>query len=79
MALETLRANKLQSGLTVLGVVIGITSIVGSDVADSWVRSIDSREHQRARADHHLPGEVQRAGRLGRRLRGDHAPAQPHR
>ena len=29
LALDTLRANKLRSALTVLGVVIGITSIVG--------------------------------------------------
>jgi putative ABC transport system permease protein len=29
MALDTLRANKLRSALTILGVVIGITSIVG--------------------------------------------------
>ena len=29
MAFDTLRGNKLRSALTVLGVVIGITSIVG--------------------------------------------------
>ena len=38
MALETLRTNKLQSGLTVLGVVIGITSIVG---VTSLIRGLD--------------------------------------
>ena len=38
MALETLRANKLRSALTVLGVVIGITSIVGMT---SLIRGFD--------------------------------------
>ena len=39
MALETLRGNKMRSGLTVLGVVIGITSIVGMT---SLIRGFDS-------------------------------------
>ncbi len=29
MALDTLRANKLRSALTIVGIVIGITAIVG--------------------------------------------------
>jgi putative ABC transport system permease protein len=43
MALETLRANKLQSGLTILGVVIGITSIVG---VTSLIRGFDQSLRQ---------------------------------
>ena len=38
MAVETLRANKLRSALTVLGIVIGITSIVG---VTSLIRGFD--------------------------------------
>jgi putative ABC transport system permease protein len=38
MALGTVRANKLRSGLTILGVVIGITSIVGMT---SLIRGFD--------------------------------------
>jgi len=39
MAFETLRANKLRSALTVLGVVIGVTSIVGMT---SLIRGFDT-------------------------------------
>src|SRR5512134_3898340 len=38
LALDTLRTNKLRSALTVLGVVIGITSIVGMT---SLIRGFD--------------------------------------
>jgi len=38
MALETLRTNKMRSALTILGVVIGITSIVGMT---SLIRGFD--------------------------------------
>jgi putative ABC transport system permease protein len=39
MALDTIRSNKLRSALTILGVVIGITSIVGMT---SLIRGFDS-------------------------------------
>ena len=39
MAFETLRGNKMRSALTVLGVVIGVTSIVGMT---SLIRGFDS-------------------------------------
>ena len=39
MAFETLRSNKMRSALTVLGVVIGVTSIVGMT---SLIRGFDS-------------------------------------
>jgi putative ABC transport system permease protein len=50
MALGTLRANKLRSFLTILGVVIGVTSIVGmtslvrgfGDQLESLVRQLGS-------------------------------------
>jgi putative ABC transport system permease protein len=38
LALDTLRANKMRSGLTILGIVIGITSIVGMT---SLIRGFD--------------------------------------
>jgi putative ABC transport system permease protein len=47
MALDTLRANKMRSALTVLGVVIGITSIVGMT---SLVRGFDQSLRDSIRA-----------------------------
>ena len=43
MAFDTLRANKLRSGLTILGVVIGVTSIVAMT---SLVRGFGDQMHQ---------------------------------
>jgi putative ABC transport system permease protein len=47
MALDTLRTNKMRSGLTILGVVIGITSIVGMT---SLLRGFDSSLRDSIRA-----------------------------
>ena len=60
MSWDTLRANKMRSALTVLGVVIGITSIVGMT---SLIRGFDEslRDSIRAaRAQDDLRREVQR-------------------
>ena len=50
MAVDTLRANKLRAALTILGVVIGITAIVGHDVAHPGLRRVAARLDPRARA-----------------------------
>ena len=47
MALDTVRANKLRSGLTVLGVVIGVTSLVGMT---SLILGLDSSLRDSIRA-----------------------------
>ena len=68
------------SALTVLGVVIGITAIVGHDVADPRLRRFAPRQHPRARTEHHLRRQVQRRepGRR-QRIRRTAAPAEPDR
>jgi putative ABC transport system permease protein len=47
MALDTLRTNKMRSGLTILGVVIGITAIVGMT---SLIRGFDESLRDQVRA-----------------------------
>ena len=59
MSWDTLRANKLRSALTVLGIVIGVTSIVG---ITSLVRGFD--ESLRAAQDHDMAIRVAEQTRL---------------
>jgi putative ABC transport system permease protein len=61
MALDTLRANKLRSGLTVLGVVIGIASIVGMTAV---IRGFDESLREAVRRIGPNVIIVQRAGPL---------------
>jgi putative ABC transport system permease protein len=61
MAIDTLRTNKMRSGLTVLGVVIGITSIVGMT---AMIRGFDESLRDSIRAIGPNIITIQRAGPL---------------
>ena len=69
MALDTVRTNKMRSALTVLGVVIGITSIVGMT---AMIRGFDESSRTDAhRPEHHYIqrfGITSFAGRRAREL-----------
>ena len=79
MSIDTLRTSKMRSALTVLGVVIGITSIVGMT---SLIRGFDESLRDSIRAlgpEHGLRAEVQRRQlRLGQVVPGDREAAQHH-
>ena len=78
MAFDTVRTNKMRSGLTVLGVVIGITSIVGMTAMIRGLRRVAARFDQgdRAEPDHDPAGRADEL-RQRRRVRGDPAAAEP--
>jgi len=46
MAMESIRANKVQSGLTVLGVIIGVTTVIGMSSVISGLNSSISSQIQ---------------------------------
>src|SRR5436190_9544820 len=61
MAFDTVRSNKMRSGLTVLGVVIGITSIVGMT---AMIRGFDESLREAIRSIGPKVITLQRAGPL---------------
>ena len=77
MAFDTVRANKLRSGLTVLGVVIGITSIVAmTSLIRGFDASLEESLHDRAGRgyDLHLTLWHHQLRERTRVLRADEAP-----
>ena len=80
MALDTLRTNKLRSALTILGVVIGITAIVGMT---SLIRGFDESLRDRSARSGPNTIFVSKFSILsissGRRVRRAAAPAEPDR
>ena len=78
MSIDTLRTSKMRSALTVLGVVIGITSIVGMT---SLIRGFDKSlrdADQPDRAEHDHRAEVQRLElRGGQDVHGSDQAAEP--
>ena len=80
MAFDTLRSNKMRSALTVLGVVIGVTSIVGMT---SLIRGFDTSLRNSINSLGPNTIFVQRFGGaqllVRRVVHGADAAAEPHR
>ena len=84
VAWSSLRANKLRSVLTMLGIIIGVAAVValmgiGQGAQNSITSQITQQRHQPA--DHHarLDHAGRRAQRRGRRADADHGGRGRHR
>jgi hypothetical protein len=78
MSWDTIRGNKMRSSLTVLGIVIGITSIVGITSLLRGIRGIFQGPDSTNRSGHDLRSEVFRHHTGRAKPRGPDAPAEHH-
>ena len=64
LALRAIRRNKVRSALTMLGVIIGVASVIAMIALGSGARAVDRRADPEPGHDAHLPlrGQLRGAG-----------------